>query len=201
MRPQELKEKLKDNPRPVVIDIWAPWCAPCRVMQPALEKTARQYRQKVDLWKISADEYPGLVSELKVTGIPTLIAFRDGKEFTRRAGIQSGASLEAFFEGVHNGRPAAYAPAPLDRVLRAGSGLALAAIGWLNGPVVILLLAGGVLLFSAVYDRCPVWQALAPRLAGLWRRYVLRSGQDRAPSPDKKSSNRSRITRPDRGSG
>ena len=80
MDSQAFFEKLKQNPRPVVVDLWAPWCGPCKMVKPILEKLAQEYTGRVDLWQINADDNQDLLRELKVYGIPTLIVYRDGKE-------------------------------------------------------------------------------------------------------------------------
>jgi len=82
----DMLEKLKTNPRPVIVDVWAPWCRPCKVLSPRLERVAREFKGKVDVWKVNADEHPDLVRAFKVFGIPTLLVFRNGKEVTRVTG-------------------------------------------------------------------------------------------------------------------
>ena len=59
MNKDEFTEKLRNSPRSVVVDFWAPWCGPCRLIEPALEKLHREYAGRVKLWKINADMVPG----------------------------------------------------------------------------------------------------------------------------------------------
>jgi thioredoxin 1 len=88
MDSQAFFEKLKQNPRPVIVDLWAPWCGPCKLVKPILEKLAQEYAGRVDLWQINADENQELLQQLKVYGIPTLIVYRAGKETLRQVGAK-----------------------------------------------------------------------------------------------------------------
>ena len=85
----EFQAKLQANSRPVIVDIWAPWCGPCRTLSPRLAQVSDAYAGQVDVWKINADEEPELARALKIMGIPTLLMFHDGKEVARRTGLQS----------------------------------------------------------------------------------------------------------------
>ena len=93
MNSKEFFEKLKQNPNPVVVDLWAPWCGPCKMVKPILEKLALEYNGRVDLWQINADDNQDLLRELKVYGIPTLIVYRDGKETLRQVGAKPAGIL------------------------------------------------------------------------------------------------------------
>ena len=66
METQVFFEKLKQNPRPVVVDLWAPWCGPCKVIKPTMEKLAREYQGRVDIWEINADDSQELLRHLKI---------------------------------------------------------------------------------------------------------------------------------------
>ncbi len=161
MDPQLFFTQLKQNPRPVVVDLWAPWCGPCRAVKPTLEKLAQEYAGRVDLWEINADESRELLQHLKIYGIPTLIAYSDNEERLRYVGVKPQGQLKSLFEALSNGTvPAASVLSGWDRFLRLLAGSVVAGVGWSGHYNWFLLVAGGVLLFSAVYDRCPIWKAI-----------------------------------------
>jgi len=166
MIPQAFADRLATHPRPVIVDLWAPWCAACRRMAPMVERLAGEYAGRVDVWKVNADEQPDDVRRLRVLGIPTMIAFRSGQEVARKLGAGSEADLLAVFESALSGRaPVRRGIALSDRVLRLAAGATIIILGFSTGPSVLLLGVGGLVLFTAVADRCPVWQAIRPRLA------------------------------------
>ncbi len=154
-------EKLRQNPRPVVVDLWAPWCGPCRAVRPTLEKLAQEYAGRVDLWEINADENGELLRKLKIYGIPTLIAYHDHEEKVRYVGTRSQKDLEALFEALSRGSvPVSNGLPGWERLARLLAGSVVLGTGWTSHYNWFLLAAGGVLLFSAVYDRCPIWKAI-----------------------------------------
>ncbi len=170
MKPEAFFAKLKSNPRPVIVDLWAPWCAPCRAMEPAFKQVANQYDQQVDVWKINADESPEVVKALKVMGIPTTIGFAEGQEVIRKTGLQSVQSLDILFDAtLHQRTGVILPPAPADRWIRSIAGLLLIILGWSFSHALILPAIGAVVLFSAFYDRCPIFRFIAPRILSFFK--------------------------------
>ena len=171
MQNTEFQKRLDENPRPIIVDLWAPWCGPCRAMEPAFKQIRQKYIGQVDVLKINADESPEVLKAMAVMGIPTIIGFVGGKEILRRTGMQSAEALDILFDAtLHQRKPAIIPPAPIDRLIRSGAGLALMTLGWFSGHFILLIGIGAVLLFSAFYDRCPIYKAIFPRLKALFQR-------------------------------
>lgn len=168
----EFEQRLKSASRPLLIYFWAPWCVPCRGMSPQIQETAAQFADQVELIKINADESQDVLRALNVWSIPTLMVYADGRLLFRRNGAQSLAVLREIFTAAAAALEPAPAVTPLQRVLRAVSGAVLAVLGMsqAGGPNAFLLLAGGVLLFSAVYDRCPIYRAVSGRIRDWFQR-------------------------------
>jgi thioredoxin 1 len=67
-----------DNPKPVMVDFWAEWCGPCRMVSPILDEIAAEYSDKIDIVKVNVDEEPELAMKYGVTGIPMMAVFQGG---------------------------------------------------------------------------------------------------------------------------
>ena len=74
---------------PVVVDFWAPWCGPCRMLAPAMEAAEQALLGKAKVVKVNVDEQPGLAVQFQVQSIPTIIWFKGGKAVQRTMGVQS----------------------------------------------------------------------------------------------------------------
>lgn len=79
----------------VLVDFWAPWCGPCRMLAPAISKLAEEYAGRVTVGKVNVDEEPELANRFGVSGIPTVLLFRDGQVVDSSVGFRPKRRLEA----------------------------------------------------------------------------------------------------------
>jgi len=89
---------VEESSLPVVVDLWAPWCGPCRMISPALEDVATRLRGRMKLVKVNVDESPAITRRFGVQGIPTLLMFRDGQLVDRSVGAQGADQLQSWIE-------------------------------------------------------------------------------------------------------
>jgi thioredoxin 2 len=83
---------------PVVVDFWAPWCGPCRMVAPELEKVAASNAGKYIVVKVNTDALPELGDRFSIRSIPTMAVFADGREIGRTSGARPARDIEAFVE-------------------------------------------------------------------------------------------------------
>jgi thioredoxin 1 len=87
-------------PVPVMVDFWAPWCGPCRMVAPIVEDLAERYEGRAVVAKFNTDENLKVTGELGIMGIPTMILFKDGQEVERVVGFAPGQALEQKLQAV-----------------------------------------------------------------------------------------------------
>jgi len=88
------------SPNLVMVDFWAAWCGPCKMVAPVVEELAKEYEGKVNFVKVNTDENPDLASRYNIRGIPTLMFFKDGKVLDQIVGAVPKAQLKAKIDSL-----------------------------------------------------------------------------------------------------
>ncbi|HVS04291.1 MAG TPA: thioredoxin [Thermoanaerobaculia bacterium] len=96
----DFQEKVLGADRPVLVDFWAPWCGPCRMVAPILEELASEYGGRLTVAKVNTDEHQRIAGQLGIRGIPTLILFSGGREVQRIVGALPKGALQERIEGA-----------------------------------------------------------------------------------------------------
>jgi thioredoxin 1 len=89
------RREVLDNPQPVLVDFWAPWCGPCHVMAPAIDQLATEFAGQATVGKVNVDEQPALAQQYGIRSIPALLVFKHGRVVEQAVGITSKQVLAA----------------------------------------------------------------------------------------------------------
>ena len=96
---ENFKSEVLNSEEPVVVDFWAPWCGPCKMIAPVLEELADEYEGELKIAKVNVDNNQGLAQKYQVSSIPNLVFFNEGEAVDRQVGF---TSKEAIVEKVDN---------------------------------------------------------------------------------------------------
>ena len=94
------KSEVLDSKIPVLVDFWAEWCAPCKMVAPVVEKIAKEYIGKLKVGKVNVDDNAETPTQYGIQGIPTLILFKDGQVVNQLVGFQSEQKLKSAIDSV-----------------------------------------------------------------------------------------------------
>ena len=93
-------KEIIESGKPVVIDFWAEWCGPCRMVSPIVEELAEEFSGKVEIGKLNVDDNINTPNEYGIRNIPTILFFKDGKMVDKQIGATPKASLKAIVEAL-----------------------------------------------------------------------------------------------------
>ena len=94
------QEEVLDSALPVLVDMWAPWCMPCRMVAPTVEKIARDNADKLKVCKLNVDDNQNIAVRYSIQGIPALLIFKDGKELDRIVGAVPPQAIQSKLDQI-----------------------------------------------------------------------------------------------------
>lgn len=96
------QDEVLNSDTPVLVDFWATWCGPCKMLAPVIEEVANNLEGKIRIVKLDVDENPGVAGQFGITSIPTMILFSEGKPVGKLVGFRPADQIEAAIKGALN---------------------------------------------------------------------------------------------------
>ena len=97
---ENFEQEVLQSDKPVLVDFWAEWCAPCRMLAPTIEELAEEYAGKVKVGKVDTDTNVRTPARFGISAIPTVMLFKDGQVVKKFVGLQTKRELKAAIDGV-----------------------------------------------------------------------------------------------------
>ena len=94
---ENFEEEVIKSDKPVLIDFWATWCGPCKMIAPTVEEIAEEYEGKIKVGKVNVDEEPDLTQSFGISSIPTLVLMKDGKPANMMVGLRTKEQIVEMF--------------------------------------------------------------------------------------------------------
>jgi thioredoxin 1 len=100
LKEESWEQEVVKSELPVIVDFWASWCGPCKMLTPVFEEVSKDYEGKLKFAKVSTEEFPNVAQQNNITGIPCLIIFKDGKEVDRIVGFNPAPALKQKIDAI-----------------------------------------------------------------------------------------------------
>jgi len=94
------EQEVEKSSLPVLLDCWAPWCGPCKMLAPTIDQLVAEWAGRVRIAKLNVDENPKTTTKLEIMSIPTLLIFKDGKVVDKLIGVQPKATIEQHLKQI-----------------------------------------------------------------------------------------------------